>query len=122
MNNYRLARALGWFSIGLGVAELVAPRKLTRTLGVRPYNKLVRGYGLREIATGVGLLTQRRKAPWLWARVAGDALDLGTLAMGARRSSRVKWIGAAMGSVAAVAALDILAGTRASRRSNIEFA
>lgn len=115
MNTHKLARALGWFSIGLGVAELVAPGKLTRALGVGPRNRLVRAYGVREIATGVGLLTQSRKAPWLWARVAGDALDLGTLAAGARRSHRTKWIGAAMGSVAAVAALDILAGSRMSR-------
>lgn len=122
MNDYKLARALGWFSIGLGVAELVAPRKLTRALGVGRHNTLVRGYGLREIATGVGLLTQAKKAPWLWARVAGDALDLGTLAAGARRSNRTKWIAAAMGSVAAVAALDILAGTRMSRTPRLEAA
>jgi hypothetical protein len=29
----RLGRALGWFSIGLGVVELLAPRRLARTLG-----------------------------------------------------------------------------------------
>ena len=30
----RLAKALGWFSIGLGVAELVAPERFTRALGM----------------------------------------------------------------------------------------
>ena len=30
----RLARALGWFSIGLGITELVAPGRLARTLGI----------------------------------------------------------------------------------------
>ena len=30
-----LANALGWFSIGLGVAQLVAPRELGRLVGVR---------------------------------------------------------------------------------------
>jgi len=29
-----LARGLGWFSIGLGLAEVLAPRTLTRALGL----------------------------------------------------------------------------------------
>ena len=30
-------------------------------------------------ATGVGILASRSPAPWLWARVAGDGLDMATL-------------------------------------------
>src|SRR5688572_18253768 len=30
----RLARALGWFSLGLGVAEVVAPRGVARLVGL----------------------------------------------------------------------------------------
>jgi hypothetical protein len=30
----QLARALGWLSIGLGVVELFAPRRVTATLGM----------------------------------------------------------------------------------------
>ena len=30
----RMAKALGWFSIGLGIAELVAPERFTRALGM----------------------------------------------------------------------------------------
>jgi hypothetical protein len=33
MNARRLARGLGWFSIGLGFAELVAPGRISRRLG-----------------------------------------------------------------------------------------
>jgi hypothetical protein len=35
-NQYALsmARGLGWFSLGLGVAEMLAPRALTRGLGM----------------------------------------------------------------------------------------
>ena len=31
----RAGRALGWFSIGLGLTELIAPGVLTRALGMR---------------------------------------------------------------------------------------
>lgn len=42
--------------------------------------RLIRAYGVREIAKGVGILTSPNPTPWLWGRVAGDALDLATLA------------------------------------------
>lgn len=76
----RLARKLGWFSIGLGVAEIVFTNEVARATGIRN-RQLLTLYGLREIATGVGLLMSRKPAPWLWARVAGDGLDLATLAI-----------------------------------------
>jgi len=41
---------------------------------------LLQLYGLREIACGIGILNSSRPASWMWARVAGDALDLTTLA------------------------------------------
>ncbi len=49
----RIARALGWFSIGLGVTELVMAPKLARALGMRGQESLVRAFGAREIAAGV---------------------------------------------------------------------
>jgi hypothetical protein len=72
------ARALGWFSIGLGLAELMAPREMTKLTGVK-HPVLLQLYGLREIGTGIGILTCGRPAAWMWARVVGDALDLATL-------------------------------------------
>lgn len=76
----RVARGLGWFSLGLGALELAAPGKLTGFLGVRQERTVVRAYGLREVLAGVGLLTQpTRMATWMWSRVAGDVLDLATL-------------------------------------------
>src|SRR5438309_8488718 len=67
----RLARFLGWFSIGLGVTEVVAPRAVARIVGIRNHRWLIRSYGLREIAAGVGILTQPKPAGWLWSRVGG---------------------------------------------------
>jgi uncharacterized membrane protein len=45
---------------------------------------VVRSIGLRELATGVGILTQNNPAPWLWARTAGDVVDLALLASSIR--------------------------------------
>lgn len=77
-----LARGLGWFSIALGVAEVAAPGRLARALGMEGYEPLVVAYGVREIVTGVGILTSDDPAPWVWGRVAGDALDIATVAAG----------------------------------------
>src|SRR5438270_98756 len=77
-----LAQGLGWFSIGLGMAEFFAPHMITRALGLQGRETLVRMLGLREMATGAGLLASRDKAPWLWGRVGGDAIDLASLSLG----------------------------------------
>lgn len=82
MNAQQVARGLGWFSIGLGALELAAPGRLTRFLGVQDQSTLVRAYGLREVLAGVGILAQPSAlAFWVWSRVAGDVLDLGTLGL-----------------------------------------
>jgi hypothetical protein len=75
-----MAKGLGLFSIGLGLAELLAPRAMARATGMRGRETLLQAYGLREIATGIGLLASADPRPWLWGRVAGDALDMATLA------------------------------------------
>ncbi len=74
-----LATFLGVFSVGLGLWQLLAPRDLGSRTGVQS-SRLLTAYGLREIATGVGILSTPRPVGWLWARVAGDAVDLATLA------------------------------------------
>jgi hypothetical protein len=103
-----LARGLGWFSIGLGLAEVLAPRGLTRALGLDGHERLVRAYGMREIATGIGILAAKDPTPWIWGRVGGDALDLATLAGGFHDGNRHKGnVGMALGAVAAVSALDV---------------
>src|SRR5690348_6173280 len=69
----RMAQALGWFSIGLGTIELLAPHRLTRALGMRGKESLVRAYGLREILAGVMSLSVDRQIG-LQSRIAGDGL------------------------------------------------
>jgi len=62
---------------------------------------------LRELATGIGILTQPQKAPWLKARVIGDAMDLGLLGGAAfSKNSNGIQVAAAAAAVAGVTAID----------------
>ena len=110
MNLRALARPLGWFSIGLGLAELAAPRRIAKAHGAPRADTLVRGFGLREIAAGVGILAAPQRSAGLWARAAGDVLDLGAAGLAAARGEgRARAI--ALGSLAFVAgalAVDLL--------------
>lgn len=106
MTSKRIAQGLGWFSIALGVMELAMARQLCRALGMRQLEWLVRAYGAREIATGIGLLASRNRAPWMWGRAAGDALDLATLAGALPDNRKRRNVGIAIGAVAGLSALD----------------
>jgi hypothetical protein len=111
-----LARALGWFSIGLGAAEVLVPERITEFLGMDDdRTDLVRFYGLREIASGVGILSQRKPTGWVWSRVAGDFLDIATLAaaMTGDNPHRGRAAGA-LAMVAGVTALDVLCASQLS--------
>lgn len=74
----KLAKILGWFSLGLGLVELFAPHRVTVSLGLDGREGLVRAYGAREIGAGLVSLSVDKKAG-LWSRVAGDGLDIVTL-------------------------------------------
>lgn len=96
------ARGLAWFSIGLGVAELVFPGAIAKSLGLQNRQGLLRALGAREIAAGIGAL-QPNAAPAIWARAAGDVVDLVTLA--ATRDPNSERRGAASKAMLAVAAM-----------------
>ncbi len=105
----RLARNLGWFSIGLGLIELVAARKITRGLGMRGRENLVRAFGVREIASGFMTLSVDKQAG-LASRIAGDALDISTLATAMRPDNHKRDNAAlALLMVASVTFIDIIA-------------
>lgn len=114
-----LANALGWFSIGLGLSELFAPRAIAQAAGVRDRPILIRTLGVREVASGVGILSQNKPTGWLWARVAGDAIDLALLGIAAASpQSRRNRIGIAAGAVAGVAILDLFASAQHQQLEN----
>lgn len=117
-----MADALGWFSIGLGALEVAAPHAVARRIGLKDQDTTVQAYGLREMATGIGLLMAReaQKPAWLWGRVAGDVMDLATLAAGMARVGPYKRQRAAlaMGAVVGVAALDALCAWKLGERQD----
>ncbi|HEU4621098.1 MAG TPA: hypothetical protein VFS42_02650 [Burkholderiaceae bacterium] len=105
---YVWARSLGWFSIGVGVAQILMPHAMARLAGMPGRAGIMRLYGVREIATGIGLLRARNPAPWAWGRVAGDALDVATLAtQHGHRPDAARRAGVAVGVVAGLAAFDV---------------
>jgi hypothetical protein len=114
MHPLTLSRALGWFSLGLGAAELLAGRRMARALGLEHRTPLFRLFGLREILVGLGILARPNSPALLWARVGGDAVDLAALAAEGLHADnpRRHQVDLAMGVVAAVTALDILCGYR----------
>ncbi len=112
----QIANGLGWFSIGLGLAELLAPKAFARLIGAEgKHTGLIRFMGLREITAGVGILTTPRPAGWVWSRVAGDAIDLACLSAAcvSPEADRGK-LTAATVAVLGVTALDIYSAQKLS--------
>jgi hypothetical protein len=118
--NDPLPRTLGWASLALGVPQTAAPGTFDRAIGVRDdgesrmWTLLV---GARELAAAAGILAlgRPRPVPWLWARVAGDAMDLTLLASALRGKPRHPGrVMAAAAAVVAITAADVLAAMRMS--------
>lgn len=108
-----MARVLGWASLGLGVPQLLAPGRVLRLAGVRPKpgsTSVVRLVGARELGAAAALLTKPKQGAFLWARVAGDVMDLALLGRALRRGgNEVRRLTPATVAVAGVTALDIVA-------------
>lgn len=112
---------LGYFSLGLGLAEFLAPEAMSRAIGVkRPDERNVstmRAMGLREIGHGVAILSNQQPEKAVWSRVAGDVLDLAllgrTLANPENDRGRTLF---ATANVLAVAALDVMTARQLSRQ------
>lgn len=111
-----LAKGLGVFSVGLGLAELAAPRALQRLIGIGYCSRndlIVRALGAREIAHGVGIFARPRS---VWTRLIGDVIDVAFVGMALAdddndRSRLIPALGALLG----VGALDALASMRTLR-------
>jgi uncharacterized membrane protein len=110
-----LAKGLGWFSIGLGLAEMASPQSVAQLVGIEDGARtraMIRGYGARELANGVAILSQP-DARWLWARVAGDVVDLSSLAAALQRDNADgRKVALGLASVAGVMVADIVAARR----------
>ena len=115
---HTLAKALGWFSIGLGLTELTIPRRLGRSIGAGEQPTVLSLFGVREIATGIGILAAADPTNGVRARVAGDLVDLAFLgsayAAARTRDDRVA-CATATAAVLGVTALDIYCATALGR-------
>jgi hypothetical protein len=112
-----LNKGLGWFSIGLGLAELIAGRRIAYAVGANQTPELVRAFGVREIGTGAGILAWPYSSAGLWARVGGDLLDAAAIGAQAFRPSNPRKTGAyvALGIVAGVLLVDLYAAQKTAR-------
>jgi uncharacterized membrane protein len=115
-----LALGLGLFSVGLGLAELAAPRAVATLAGLPTHERalaLLRACGAREMGTGLAILAQPERAAWMWSRIAGDAADAATLAGFWRdpraRRRRLAVIAAALGGLVL---LDVLCARQLAAR------
>ncbi len=111
------ARGLGWFGVGLGAAELLAPSALLGLLGLRSTRRrrrILRALGAREVGSSLALLTSPRPGRWLWSRVAGDLVDLALIGGGALADRRTRADRASVGlaAVTVVTAVDLWASLR----------
>jgi uncharacterized membrane protein len=121
-----LTRGLGWLSAGLGVPPLVAPGWFGRALGVgnAPRHRAADAFlGVRELVTAAGLLRSGNPA-FLWARVAGDLMDLtmlGTALKNHDGRGRERTV-AATAAVAGLAIVDVYAAvTRSRQKTEMEL-
>jgi uncharacterized membrane protein len=121
INAEQLARGLGFFSLGLGLAEFLAPRAIAKISGIDEKDTgVIRLMGLREMLHGVGIFAQgKQPAEAVWARVAGDALDLVALgsAFASPKSGKGR-LAFATANVLAVTALDVICASELSSNNS----
>lgn len=117
MNDQVFSKALGWFSIGLGAAELLAPAKLSKATGLQNHTTLLRALGAREILHGIAILSAPRSPRAVGSRIVGDAMDLAVLgtALFAKGSNKVR-VATATAAVLGVAAADIVCTQRLTKK------
>jgi len=119
-----LADFLGLFSIGLGLAQVIAPEGMSKICGIADSEgnaPLMRAMGAREISHGIAILAKQQPEKAVWARVVGDTLDLAMLgkAMANPDNHRGRTLFATM-NVLAVTALDIMCARELSMQPKTE--
>jgi len=111
-----MAKGIGYFSIALGLAEVLMPSRLGELAGVsRGHRSFLPALGLREIAHGLGILKSAKPTTAVWTRVGGDVLDLAYLGASfiSDDSNKRRLVGSTL-AVLGVAALDAYCATKLS--------
>ena len=111
-----ISGSLGMGAMGLGWWGLLAPRSVSRFLGIPAPKAVIRTlFGLRELYTGYTLAGDPTKSDVLWLRVAGDIFDIAVLGAALnprnRKRGNVKFM---LNAVLVITALDVIAAIRMS--------
>lgn len=113
----RASYALGWFSLGLAAAEILAPKQVAKALSFEGHERLIRAFGAREAIAGAGLVTDQGHGLRVWNRVAGDVMDLAALHFARKRAPDNRNVWAAIAFVAAVTVVDVCTAVGLDRRT-----
>ena len=118
VSNETVRQSLGWVSVGIGLAELAAPERITKMMGVEGAQSegIVRTLGVRELMHGVDLLSHKDPTPGAWGRVAGDMLDGVLLGVAATRTRRTGGWLAIAAAVLPVVLADMVFAPHLSRK------
>jgi hypothetical protein len=116
----KLAKGMGLFSFGLGVAQLAAPDRVNKLIGVKDTPKaraIQRAVAIQELSAAQGIFAFSPPTPVLWSRVAGDVAHLGLLAkaLDGKRNDKTK-LARTIGAVAGIALVDALVSARYQSR------
>lgn len=112
----------GMVILGLGIAQLLAPRRVTRSTGVHAHPGVVRASGALSVASAVNILNRGKPAPLGLARLACVALELTLLGRSAThaatrgRRGRLALAGA---GIATAAMLDMSAAAKQGARQTM---
>jgi hypothetical protein len=115
----KMAKGLGLFSIALGLAEVLMPAQTATIAGLNNKQRsFLPALGLREIASGIGIMKSAKPTAAVWSRVAGDAVDLAFLGMAfaADDSNKRRLIGSTL-AVLGVTAMDVLCAQKLSSQN-----
>lgn len=115
-----MAIALAIFSVGLGLAEHFAPRRVARAAGVRRpdvrSDRIIRSLATRELSHGLAILGQPAQPAGVWARLGGDLVDLYTLGKAGRSYELNRAVAATAAAVlVGAAAIDLYVARRLQR-------
>jgi len=121
-----LVRVLGALSAGTAVPQLLTPGAFCRAIGIGDgprQGAATAVVGVREAAAAVGLL--RWPSPvWLWARVAGDVMDLTLLGLALKSPNNYdkRRTAAAIAAAVGITGVDVYAAaTRSPRRAEVRL-
>lgn len=113
----RLGRGVGWMSLGLAAAQLIAPHALLRLIGIGPSRRaaaVVRLLGVTKLGVGLGVLLAPRRPLPLAVRTAHDVIDLGLAGLAGRNLSSSRRLAGAL-AIGGVGVLNGVAARRAQK-------